>query len=430
MKSTARLLTLCITIALPLVSDAAESPATSKAPPSVSFPDWTTFTEELSSLGDKMLARQPERLRNDPQVQQELGRLMLESMASHTLEAISADVNHPTFLAMLNATLNVGQPNADTIYRQAIISDQGEYRLRGDRGSVRILMLSEFRPVTSEIPILQAQSPFQALAQYNFDDLHLDKDGHFDVVLSPARPVNYTGDWWELKQGTGAVMVRQVSSDWAKERDPRISIERLDKPVTRPRPSPAELEARLRGLATAIANTALSSAAHVEELRQQGYINRVNFMHTPGALKGQFYYEGAYDITPDNVLIIEAKVPTSCRYWSTILTNEIYETTDWINNQSSLNDSQAHVDKDGIVRFVVSLKDPGVPNWLDPAGYTTGAIQGRWTDCDSQPIPTIKKVAFANVRKELPADTPTVTPVQREEIIRQRRMYFQLRPLW
>jgi hypothetical protein len=27
--------------------------------------------------------------------------------------------------------------------------------------------------------------------------------------------------------------------------------------------------------------------------------------------------------------------------------------------------------------------DPGVPNWLDPAGFQQGTIYGRWYDCDS-----------------------------------------------
>ena len=145
---------------------------------------------------------------------------------------------------------------------------------------------------------------------------------------------------------------------------------------------------------------------------------------------GQFYYEGAYELNADEALVVEAKVPDKCTYWSIILTNDIYETTDWVNNQSSLNGTQAHVDRDGIFRAVVSAKDPGVPNWLDTAGYATGAVQGRWTECSAQPIPTVHKIALADVRKSLPADTPTVTTAQREQTIRERRMQAQLRPLW
>jgi hypothetical protein len=209
-----------------------------------------------------------------------------------------------------------------------------------------------------------------------------------------------------------------------------MTIERLDTSVMRSRPPGRELENRLLGLAAAIGNTALSFVNHVEELRAEGYVNRLKIMDTPGGLQGQFYYEGAYELAPDEALIVESQVPRTCLYWSTILTNDIYETTDWVNNQSSLNDSQARVDSDGVVRFVVSLQDPGIPNWLDAAGYPTGAIQGRWTECDGTPIPKVTKVHLADLRKVLPSETPVVTPSQREAIIRERRAHFLSRTMW
>jgi hypothetical protein len=171
---------------------------------------------------------------------------------------------------------------------------------------------------------------------------------------------------------------------------------------------------------------------HVEGLRREGYINRLKEFDVShlGGLVGQFYYEGAYELSPDEALILEAKVPAKCTYWSVILTNDIYETTDRYNNQSSLNGSQLRIDGDGIVRVVISAKDPGVPSWLDTAGYPSGAIQGRWNECGATPIPTLRKVAVTDVRQSLPADTPTVTLAQREETVRTRRAQVQQRPLW
>ena len=123
-------------------------------------------------------------------------------------------------------------------------------------------------------------------------------------------------------------------------------------------------------------------------------------------------------------------MPSECHYWSIILTNELFETTDWYNNHSSLNGTQATVDDDGQLRVVVSAEDPGVPNWLDIAGYPIGVVQGRWTDCNSKPIPTAQKVPVKNVRDFLPAQTVSVTPQEREQLIRERRAQFQQRPLW
>jgi hypothetical protein len=105
-------------------------------------------------------------------------------------------------------------------------------------------------------------------------------------------------------------------------------------------------------------------------------------------------------------------------------------TTDWSNNQSSLNDSQARVDSDGTLRVVVSARDPGVPNWIDTAGYPQGLVQGRWFGCGEAPVPSARKLAIGEVRGAIPTSTPVVTPGQREQQIRERRSALQQRPLW
>src|SRR3546814_17050432 len=87
-------------------------------------------------------------------------------------------------------------------------------------------------------------------------------------------------------------------------------------------------------------------------------------------LVGQFYYEGAYQLAPDEALLVEAKVPETCGYWSLILTDDVYETTDWVNNHSSLNDAQAHVDKDGLFRAVIRSDEHRVgEGWVSTGNY-------------------------------------------------------------
>src|SRR3546814_11332832 len=83
-----------------------------------------------------------------------------------------------------------------------------------------------------------------------------------------------------------------------------------------------------------------------------------------------------------------------------------------------------------MLRVGVSAKDTGVPNWLDTAGNPSCANQGRWTDCNSQPVPSVRKVAVAEVRASLPAETPSISPEERQRIIRDRRPAYQQSPLW
>lgn len=419
--------TLCMA-AFPLAAEPAAPPA---AAPQSTVAGWDDLIDGLSTLPDRLLAKLPEDMRNDPQVRQEVARLALESLASSAIDALGGDPDHPEFLPSIGQLLNIGQPNSDTIYRMARVNPAGTYRLRGRQGSITIASIGQAGPTPYE-PGSTSGKPGPTRSYLNLSTLHTDADGRFDVILSPTRPEGYDGDWWQMLPNTNKLLLRLVSSDWGKEQDPTISIERMDIPVNKPRTPADDLERRLRQLPRATEFMAALFVDHVAQLREQGYVNKLKILDVSqiGGLTGQFYYEGAYDLHPDEALIIEAKHPAKCLYRSVILTNEIYETTDALNNYSSLNGAQAKADKDGVLRIVVSAKDPGVPNWLDTAGYPFGVVQGRWTGCDSQPVPSVRKVKIDEVRAMLPADTPAVTPEQRQTEIRERRAAFQQRPHW
>ena len=404
-------------------------PAAANAAPQV--PGWDAFIEALRTLPGEMLAKLPPEMRADPQIRAEVGRLALESLASSSLNLVGADGDFPVFLPTIGQVLDIGQPNADTIYRFAQITPGGSYRLRGSKGSLTIATIGQNRP--SPYEKASKDGKVGAVPVYHdINALHADADGRFDVLLSPARPAGYTGDWWELLPATNKLFLRMVSTDWANERDPTITVERVDRPMRRPRTAAGELAQRLEQLPAQVRFSALLFVDHVAQLRSQGYVNTLKVLDVSqmGGLKGQFYYEGAYDLADDEALVIAAKVPAKCQYRSIILTNELYETTDWTDNHASLNAAQAAPDKDGVLRVVVANRDPGVPNWLDTAGYSKGLVQGRWTNCDSQPIPTVRKVALRDLRKVLPPETGMVSPAERDRITRERRRAYQERPQW
>jgi hypothetical protein len=392
---------------------------------------WDGFIEHARDLPTRMLEKLPLSMRTDPQIQQEVARLALQAITVASLDALACDGDYPAFVPQIGQVLNVGQPNADTIYRMARLTPGGSYRIRGLRGTLPICKIGQGPPSPAEVAP-GSPPPTGPRPHHDFNTLSVDAHGRYDVLLSPERPAGYSGDWWKLEPTTNKLLLRMVSSDWGKERDPTFSIERVDRPASRGRTGAAQLEARLRQIPRTAEFLGSMFVAHVEKLRREGYINRFKILDVSqiGGLAGQFYYEGPYELKEDEALIIESKVPAQCLYRSLILTNEIYETTDWYNNHSSLNGAQAQPDADGMLRIVVSAKDPGVPNWLDTAGYPRGLIQGRWTDCDSQPIPSVHKVAFSDVRASLPEGTPRISKEQREHVLRERRSAYQQRPLW
>src|SRR2546423_1924264 len=110
------------------------APSAASAAPSVA--GWDEFVDSLRTLPARMLAKLPEDQRNDPQVQQEVGRLALEALTSQAMDALAGDPDHPVFMPQIGQVLNVGQPNSDTVYRTARVRPDGVYRLRGVRGSL------------------------------------------------------------------------------------------------------------------------------------------------------------------------------------------------------------------------------------------------------------------------------------------------------
>src|SRR3546814_17367388 len=131
--------------------------------------------------------------------------------------------------------------------------------------------------------------------------------------MSPKRPDGCSGDWWELNPEATQLMIRQVSSDWAGEEDPTVSIERLDVPVESPRVDGAELERPLRWIAPTVKNSATFLLDPVVQLRKEGPINMLKFfavVSNLGGLFGPLYPSGAYESASAEAITVLAEGPT------------------------------------------------------------------------------------------------------------------------
>ena len=76
---------------------------------------------------------------------------------------------------------------------------------------------------------------------------------------------------------------------------------------------------------------------------------RSQWIDDKGGLPRQAYYDGIHEIDDTEALILETEVPETCRYWQALVGDDRFCTVDWVNRQSSLNDHQAHIDRDGRV---------------------------------------------------------------------------------
>lgn len=125
---------------------------------------------------------------------------------------------------------------------------------------------------------------------------------------------------------------------------------------------------------------------------------------------------GNFDLDPGEALIV--KVPDVTSAYSGIeLMNVFGAALPYTLAQTTLNNTTAFQDPDGYTYYVVSATNPGVANWLDSNGVTSGEIFARFenlpdgTDPTGLPV-TTEVVPVADVANYLPADTPTVSPAE------------------
>jgi hypothetical protein len=130
---------------------------------------------------------------------------------------------------------------------------------------------------------------------------------------------------------------------------------------------------------------------------------------------------GHFRCEPDEAVILEV-TPPDCPYWSFQLMNHQWEALDWHLRQTSLNGHQAVVNGDGVFRAVISHRDPGVTNWLDPAGHRIGLVAGRYFRPPTASPARLRTVPFASLDEALPPDTVRLTPPERQAALRRRML--------
>jgi len=384
--------------------------------------DWAGCLDDLRAVADRLDAR----LRSGDGSAREVDaalKLYGATMAA-TLTHLWAEPDHPAFLPSVGYLTMYGSPNPDTLYRHAAVDGRGEYRISGSRGTVPDVSIMPFGP-----PVAGGLQTFPPL---RFDDLEIEPDGTFEVVLSAARPAG-AQNWWRLEPEVRTLMLRSVSERWGAHTEPRVAIVRLDTDPRRPRPDPGAVCRRLDAFAMVVEGMIMSGVNRVAALRDDDVVNRlvtVDYSGTGGGLDDQWYQEGCFALDDDEALLIETRLDRECRAFSLSLTDSLFSTIDWVNAHSSLNRHQAVVDPDGVLRVVVSTVDPGVRNWLDTTGHRVGVMQFRWTGPASAPDLSVRRMSGGSLADELPGWVARVTPAARADAIRARQVGVQLRSRW
>jgi hypothetical protein len=104
-----------------------------------------------------------------------------------------------------------------------------------------------------------------------------------------------------------------------------------------------------------------------------------------------FFYMGYWQLGPDEALVIEAD-PPECDYWNFELCNHWLESLEYRRHRVVVNKAEASYEADGSFRLVVAHADAGLPNWIDTAGHSRGAMGLRWVKATHHPQPRTRVV--------------------------------------
>ena len=299
-----------------------------------------------------------------------------------------------------------GMECPDCIYTRAVLRGGESYRLFGNRGTARYVGL-------------QTMNGIAATANELVDELEVDADGSFEVVLSGEERA---GNWMRIDGDHPTLTVRHFFYDWDTEVASSLRIERLGDAVA------ADGGSVDREVAVSRQLVALGDFVHdnLAFFLKFGAAAPLNGFLPPidrtdmGAAAENRPVIGRWELRPDEALIVEVEPPEGI-YWSFSIGNPWWETIHYGRHQSSLNAHQVAVDSDGLVRVVLCEGDPGVANWLDTAGHSNGPIILRCVRTKTAPTPTTRIVPFEQVAAELPSDTTRVTPEERLSILAARR---------
>src|SRR5262245_40617170 len=309
-------------------------------------------------------------------------------------------------------------PNPDCVYRYAFVDGARTFEVTGRTGAAHLVELQV-------IGGFWGDPDLKLLGSTDLAPLASGAGGDFRLHVGPEAP-RAGGTWIRTDPSrTNTLILRELFVDWEAPGISRLAIDPLEEAPAADGPSEAALAARLAASLRMIrfCVDAFSTGLTRRVLDAVGW-NRFQLVDTSrdedAANPAIGYVPAIYRLRPDEALVI-ALVPPEARYWNVHLGDLWWQVADFTQRQSSLNHRQVEPDPDGQVRLVVSARDPGVANWLDPVGALEGVALVRWHSSRGSPVPSIQRVPLALLRDHLPATTREVSPAERWQALRERR---------
>jgi hypothetical protein len=326
---------------------------------------------------------------------------MDEYTFNYVIKAVNSDANHPRVVQnfMPRRTWRgriVGHPPADVTYT-----------------------------------IVANNSTSKTLSSLDGRDVQVDAEGNF-VITIDDEPAGARQNHIQNKRGAKWLYVRDSLGDWVQEKPNALTVRRLTPPTADPI-SEAEMGWRAANII-------------VEDVPITYWFTRIdvgappNRMTQPrstgnvGGLVSQVNSVSLLRLADDEAFVITLN-DGGASYRNLVVHDWWYRSIEYWRITSSLNSAQMLPNDDGTFTCVVSVKDPGVHNWIDTGGLHEVHTLQRWQGVAREMAPgqaaTIegKLSTLKDVPRLLPKGAPTVTAAERRKQLEERQAAFMNRLL-
>lgn len=355
--------------------------------------------------------------------------LMEECAFAALLKAVGGDPARPTVVRVVMPPHDwfgmsvpgsrfAGGPGADQSYAIIPIDFGTRYRIEGR-------WIGE--PPADHNYTMSANAYFMnAINTLQHDAIEVRDDGSFTLTIGPEEGgVNHLRSY----PGAEYLFVRDCRSDW-RQAATALRVEALDPPRT-----PPWTDEQVMVRATQIALDDAPNMFYWVRLYQGMEPNRLMgpaLTNDLGGLVSQTTALARLILEEDEALIVTAS-PADAAFHDVQLNDYWFGSVgDYYGRTATLNGAQAIPGADGSVTFVVSRRDPGVHNWLDPNGLRETLFVARWqrvpvTEGGSRPAMAFRLVKLAELDAALPPDAVRVDAEGRKAQIAERIVTYRLR---
>jgi len=350
-----------------------------------------------------------------------------ELVFSSIQKSVNNDVYHPKVYWVNSAPrnwFNINVPggrysydNPDVIYRTIPISSNFHYVLHGKRSAGGV--------ADATFSLVSNPNSQKTVELLTGDKLAINADGTYDITID-SDPANGRINHIQSTSSAVQLFVRNSLGDWQKNTPDALSIEILEDVSGYPERS------NTRIYMNTLKNLSESTFFYgVGALGIKTKTNAVNTFKQPeqsddlGTLVSQASSFGHFKIEDDEALIVTIN-QGGASYFIVPATNPWTITVSPGAIQCSLNNAQAIADADGQYRFVISLTDPGVHNWISSSNLHEGTMMLRWQNlpatapASGAAAVSTELVKLADLPAKLPAETVWLTRSERINELQNR----------